>query len=152
MPIELPPLRERKEDIPLLARFFLKKYANKFNKTTKSISEEAISTLLNYSWPGNVRELENIIERAIIIEKKEIITDIEALLSTRKNTNSVDLTASFKEAKIKVIEDFERTYITGLLEVYGGKIIAAAKHANMDVKNFWEKMKKYEIKRDAFSK
>ncbi|HWP93227.1 MAG TPA: sigma-54 dependent transcriptional regulator [Thermodesulfobacteriota bacterium] len=151
MPIELPPLRERKEDIPLLAVFFLKKYANKFNKTIKSISEEAIGTLVNYSWPGNVRELENIIERAIIIEDGEIITDIENLLSTRKETNSVDLSASFKEAKIKVVEDFERTYISGLLEIYGGKITTAAKHANMDVKNFWEKMKKYEIKRDAFS-
>jgi DNA-binding NtrC family response regulator len=149
IPIELPPLRERKEDIPLLARFFLKKYAEKFNKPIKSISEEAINTLINYSWPGNVRELENIIERAVIVEKKEIITDIEIFLSGKK-TNSVDLTASFKSAKTKVIEEFEKTYISGLLELYGGKLSQAAKHADMDIKNFWEKMKKYGIKRSVF--
>lgn len=149
IPVELPPLRERKEDILLLTRFFLKKYAEKFNKPIKSISEEAINTLINYSWPGNVRELENIIERAVIVEKKEIITDIEIFL-TREKTDSVDLTTSFKTAKTKVIEEFEKTYISGLLELYGGKLTQAAKHADMDVKNLWEKMKKYGIKRDVF--
>jgi DNA-binding NtrC family response regulator len=149
IPVELPPLRERKEDIPLLTRFFLKKYAEKFNKPIKSISEEAINTLINYPWPGNVRELENIIERAVIVEKKGIITDIEIFL-TREKTDSVDLTTSFKAAKTKVIEGFEKTYISGLLELYGGKLTQAAKHADMDVKNLWEKMKKYGIKRDVF--
>jgi DNA-binding NtrC family response regulator len=149
IPVELPPLRERKEDIPLLTRFFLKKYAEKFNKPIKSISEEAINTLINYPWPGNVRELKNIIERAVIVEKKGIITDIEIFL-TREKTDSVDLTTSFKAAKTKVIEGFEKTYISGLLELYGGKLTQAAKHADMDVKNLWEKMKKYGIKRDVF--
>ncbi|SRR5579884_672452 len=149
IPVELPPLRERKEDIPLLTRFFLKKYAEKFNKPIKSISEEAINTLINYPWPGNVRELENIIERAVIVEKKGVITDIEIFL-TREKTDSVDLTTSFKAAKTKVIEGFEKTYISGLLELYGGKLTQAAKHADMDVKNLWEKMKKYGIKRDVF--
>lgn len=149
IPIELPPLRERKEDVPLLARFFLKKYAEKFNKPINSISEEAINALINYSWPGNVRELENVIERAVIVEKKDVITDIEIFLSEKK-TNSVDLTANFKSAKTRVIEEFEKTYISGLLELYGGKLSQVAKHAEMDVKNLWEKMKKYGIRRNAF--
>ncbi|GBD38404.1 Transcriptional regulatory protein ZraR [bacterium HR37] len=149
IPIELPPLRERKEDIPLLAKFFLRKYAEKFNKPVKHISEKAINTLLNYSWPGNVRELENIIERAVIVEKTDTITDIDLYL-TKEKINQVDLNTSFKIAKAKVIEDFEKAYISGLLEMYGGKLAQAAKHAEMDVKNLWEKMKKYGIKRDAF--
>ncbi|GIW47513.1 MAG: sigma-54-dependent Fis family transcriptional regulator [Deltaproteobacteria bacterium] len=149
IPIELPPLRERKEDIPLLAKFFLRKYAEKFNKPVKHISEKAINTLLNYSWPGNVRELENIIERAVIVEKTDTITDID-LYPTKEKINQVDLNTSFKMAKAKVIEDFEKAYISGLLEMYGGKLAQAAKHAEMDVKNLWEKMKKYGIKRDAF--
>jgi DNA-binding NtrC family response regulator len=150
-PIKLPPLRERKEDISLLARFLLKKYAERFNKPINSISEEAINVLINYPWPGNVRELENIIERAVIVEKKEIITDVESLL-TRKEANSVDLAASFKAAKTKVVEGFEKTYISGLLELHEGNLTQAAKHADMDIKNLWEKMKKYEIRRDLFLK
>lgn len=68
-PIELPPLRERKEDIPILVKHFLLKYGLKFGKKIESISNESINKLSNYSWPGNVRELENVIERAVIITK-----------------------------------------------------------------------------------
>jgi transcriptional regulator with GAF, ATPase, and Fis domain len=68
-PIELSPLRERKEDIPILVKHFLLKYGSKFGKKIDSISNENIVSLSNYSWPGNVRELENVIERAVIITK-----------------------------------------------------------------------------------
>ncbi|MGH7890099.1 MAG: sigma-54 interaction domain-containing protein, partial [Thermodesulfobacteriota bacterium] len=152
IPIKLPALRERKEDIPLLARFFLEKYADRFNKPLKSISEEAMNSLIAYSWPGNVREFKNIIERAVVLERKEVITDIESLL-TRKNGNglsSVDFTSSLKVTKTRVIEDLEKTYISKLLEIYSGNLSQAARHADMDLKNFSEKMKKYGIQRDEF--
>ncbi len=72
-PIFLSPLRDRKEDIPYLADFFLKKYSKKFQKSIKGISKEALEILLGYSWPGNVRELENTIERAIILSRQDFI-------------------------------------------------------------------------------
>lgn len=152
IPIELPALRERKEDIPLLARSFLDKYKESFNKPIKSISGEAMNSLISYSWPGNVRELRNIIERAVVLERKEVINDIENLL-LRKNGNgvsSVDFPSSFKVTKTRVIEDLEKAYISKLLEVYNGNLSQAARHADMDLKNFSQKMKKYGIKKDAF--
>lgn len=149
IPIKLPALRERKEDIPLLARFFLEKYTGRLNKQIKSISQEAMNSLISHSWPGNVRELNNIIERAVVLEKKEVITDIGTLL-TRKNGVSFDFTESFKVTKTKVMENLEKTYFSRLLEIYSGNVSQAAKHADMDLKNFHEKMNKHGIKRDSF--
>jgi Response regulator containing CheY-like receiver, AAA-type ATPase, and DNA-binding domains len=149
VPIKLPPLRERREDIPLLARFFVKKYAEEFHKPVKSISETALGALISYSWPGNVRELANIIERAVILERKETITRIEIPLMRGKES-PVNFAGSFREVKAKAIEGLEKTYISGLLELYGGRLTQAAKHADMDLKNFRGKMKKYGIKRDVF--
>src|SRR6185437_8178693 len=65
--IDLPPLRQRKEDIPLLAEFFLRKYAEENQRPARKISAEALRPLLNYTWPGNVRELENVVERAVVL-------------------------------------------------------------------------------------
>jgi transcriptional regulator with PAS, ATPase and Fis domain len=71
--ITVPPLRERKEDIPLLAEYFLNRYARETNKRFSGISKEAMKRLVEYDWPGNVRELENVIERAVVLAKKEKI-------------------------------------------------------------------------------
>ncbi len=79
-PIKIPPLRERKEEIPELANFFLKKYSNKFNKNIDEITENAIDLLLNYPWPGNIRELQNVIERAVILAENNKITPDEVFL------------------------------------------------------------------------
>ncbi|MGH7884727.1 MAG: sigma-54 interaction domain-containing protein, partial [Thermodesulfobacteriota bacterium] len=114
-PINLPPLRERKNDITLFANFFLKKFADRFNKPIKSISEAGMQLLIDYPWPGNVRELENIIERAFILEKKDILNNIECFL-TKKKAFLVDLEPSFKTSKNKTVEEFEKSYIFGLLE------------------------------------
>lgn len=151
IPIELPPLRERKEDILLLVDFFIDKYAESLRKPVKSITDEAVNTLLNHSWPGNVRELENAIERAMILEKGDTITYI-GNLSTNKEMVPIDFAANFKTAKAKTVEDFEKTYIVRLLDQYGGKTTQAAKHAGIDRKNFIEKMKKYGLKKEAFFK
>lgn len=150
-PLEVPSLRERKEDIPLLARFFVKKYAERFNKLIKSISMEAMNGLLNYNWPGNVRELENLIERAVILETEETITEIENLLE-EKRVDSFNLKEGFKEARTRLIEDFEKTYIISLLELYKGNLSAASRHSGIYRKDLWRKMKKYGIKREAYFK
>ena len=74
IPFIVPPLRERKEDIPLLMGFFLSEFADKFCKEIKGFQKEVIDHFLNYAWPGNVRELENIIERAVALEKGDVLS------------------------------------------------------------------------------
>ena len=90
IPISLPPLRERREDIPLLANFFLKKIAERIGAKEKNISEEAIDILSNYNWQGNIRELENLIERIFILSEDETIfvEDIPNYISVTKQNNS----------------------------------------------------------------
>ena len=81
IPITLPSLRDRKEDIPVLAKHFLKKYAAEYQKKVSGFSEEAIQKLLHYDWPGNVRDLENVVERSVIFAEQEVIQSADLLLS-----------------------------------------------------------------------
>src|SRR5204862_4199142 len=87
IPIQLPPLRERKEDIPLLARHFLASCVKKTSKQIKAIDDAAIEKLLSHSWPGNVRELQNTIERAIALARGDRITPAEITLPTSGNVS-----------------------------------------------------------------
>lgn len=148
--IQVPPLRERMEDLPLLAMHFMKLYSSKFQKEMESIEPEAIQLLFNYNWPGNIRELENIIERAVIIEKKNVITagTIQRCLPKPEETSFnyyVYDGIPYQAAKKDILERFERDYISRLLRKHRGKIIDAAREAKMDYKNFCEKMKRHGI-------
>lgn len=149
MPIRVPPLRERTGDIPLLAQHFLEASARRTKKTVREIAPAAMETLCRYAWPGNVRELENVIERAVIVGKGEVIADVERFLGPDGERPRVDLAQSFREAKARVVEEFERAYVAALLEAHGGKLTAAAKHADMDPKNLWEKLAKYGLRRQS---
>ncbi len=86
VPIYIPPLRERKQDIPLLAKYFLNKYAKQIGKKMKAISDQAIEVLMDYHWPGNVRELENCIHRAVILSGSDIIKKEDIFLSYEKTS------------------------------------------------------------------
>ena len=148
MPLRVPPLRERAGDIPLLAQHFLDASALRSKKAVRAIAPVAMQALCRYAWPGNVRELENVIERAVIVAKSDTITDVDRFLSGEGEARSrVDLGLPFREAKARVVEDFERAYIAGVLEAEGGKLTAAAKHADMDLKNFHEKVTRYGLRR-----
>ncbi|HET9489902.1 MAG TPA: sigma-54 dependent transcriptional regulator [Methylomirabilota bacterium] len=147
VPIRVPPLRERPGDIPLLAQHFLEVSARRAKKPVRVIAPGAMDALCRYAWPGNVRELENVIERAVIVAKGEAIADVEAFLAGAGERPPVDLSLPFRDAKGRVVEEFERAYIAGVLEMHGGKLTAAAKHADMDPKNFWEKVAKYGLRR-----
>ncbi|MGH7314123.1 MAG: sigma-54-dependent transcriptional regulator [Candidatus Rokuibacteriota bacterium] len=149
MPIRVPPLRERAGDIPLLAQHFLEVSARRAKKPVRAIAPAAMQALCGYGWPGNVRELENVIERAVIVGKGETIADVEAFLAGATERPPVDLSLPFRDAKGRVVEEFERAYIAGVLEMHGGKLTAAAKHADMDPKNFWEKVAKYGLRRSG---
>ncbi len=159
IPIILPPLRERKEDIPLLAAHFLEKYCAILKKDIRAISNDSMNAMLSYNWPGNVRELENIIERAVIMAKNTIITDINlSKEGARTITPSDSLTISFEDNHITELmyEDFmgycEKQYITKTLEKHQGRVDLSAKSAMMDTKTFYRKMKKHDIDKKAFKK
>jgi two-component system, NtrC family, response regulator GlrR len=147
MPIRVPPLRERNGDIPLLAQHFLEVSARRAKKVVRAIAPGAMDALRRYAWPGNVRELENVIERAVIVSKGDTITDVERFLTGEGERSHADLALPFREAKARVVEEFERAYVAGVLELHGGKLTAAAKHADMDPKNFSEKIARYGLRR-----
>ncbi len=150
LPVRVPSLRERPEDIPLLAKHFLDEARRRLKKTVKAIAPESLQALVHYPWPGNVRELENVIERAVIVSRGEVLTGLEAFLATPSGAHApVDLSLPFRDAKAQVVEEFERAYVQGLLETHGGKLTAAAKHADMDPKNFSDKMTRYGLRRQA---
>ncbi len=147
MPIRVPPLRERDGDVPLLARHFLGESARRSKKTMRDIAPSAMQALRRYRWPGNVRELENVIERAVIVARGDVIADVDRFLGPESGRAGVDLSLPFRDAKARVVEEFERAYIGGVLEANGGKLTAAAKHADMDPKNFSEKLARYGLRR-----
>jgi DNA-binding NtrC family response regulator len=149
MPVSVPPLRERTGDIPLLAAHFLEASARRSKKTVRAIDGAAMQALCRYAWPGNVRELENVIERAVIVTKGDTIADVERFLTGEAARPRVDLSLPFRDAKARVVEEFERAYVAGVLEKEGGKLTAAAKHADMDPKNFHEKLARYGLRRPA---
>jgi Nif-specific regulatory protein len=142
--IKLPPLRERKEDIPLLAHHFLEKYAKKYNKIVKGFTKEAIEYLESNRWPGNVRELENCIERAIIMTEKEVIS-LDSLTSEKREPNEL---IDYDTAKAK----FERTYIINMLKATHGNVSKAAKLANRPRRTLYDSIKKYNITPQEFRK
>ncbi|MBI5343456.1 MAG: sigma-54-dependent Fis family transcriptional regulator [Deltaproteobacteria bacterium] len=151
-PIRVPPLRERKEDIPVLADIFLRRYARKCGKRIVRMSPASVAAIHSYDWPGNVRELENIVERAVIREKGEELRIPPDLLYPSGAGEALSFSSEmpFKEAKERVVSSFEKRYIEDLLRKSGGKLTDAARAAGMDNKNFSEKMKRYGIALDDY--
>jgi len=141
VPIVLPPLRARGNDIVLLARHFLAQYTAKLNTPVVDFSPEAERKLLLYSWPGNVRELEHVIERMLILCDEKIIREEHIVLPSDVNPSQM----SFQEMKASVISQFEMTYIQSLLSVYKGNITRAAQAAQKERRTFWELVRKHNI-------
>ena len=148
MPVRVPALRERPEDIPLLVRHFLEEAGRRLKRSVRGIVPESLQALVRYPWPGNVRELENVIERAVIVSKEDVLTGLERFLGGPAGVQApVDLSLPFRDAKARIVEEFERAYVAGLLDAHGGKLTVAAKHADMDPKNFSDKMTRYGLRR-----
>jgi len=142
LPLTLPPLRERKMDIPLLANHFLEVCSQGLQKHIKQITREAMQKLLMYDWPGNVRELENVIERAVVLALKETIDSPDIILSSREPSEQLE---TFKEAKARAINKFEIEYIQKLLLSNQGNISKAARAAQKNRRAFWELIRKHNI-------
>lgn len=142
VPVHLPSLRERKEDIPLLVEHFLQKYNKRAKKNIASMSDQVLKALMGYDWPGNIRELENTIERAVVLSKKEEIK-IDDLVYHGIRGRS-ELWNSFGD-KIKTLEEVEKEYIKSVLKNHKGKRSAIAKALGIDRKTLWNKLKKYNL-------
>lgn len=140
--IILPPLRDRREDIPLLVRHFLARYSREFAKQITQISSEALHLLTIHNWPGNVRELEHEIERAIVLCEGSILQAQDLVLSTSFPNGHRE---SLQEAKAKEIARFEKNYIQGLLCACRGNITRAAQAAQKNRRAFWQLIQKYQI-------
>lgn len=138
----LPPLRERREDIPLLARHFLTRYSSELDKDVTDFSQEAMQLLMAHHWPGNVRELEHVIERAIVL-CESLILEARDLVISPAARNGVQ--QSLQEAKAKEIARFERDYIHGLLSACKGNITRAAQVAKKNRRAFWQLIQKHQI-------
>jgi len=138
-PIELPPLRERTEDIPPLAAYFLKKFALMLGKPVPEISKEAMQSLMEYRWPGNIRELEHIIERQVILAISNEITDFDLPVHLEKNTGSTSF---------ETMEQMERNHIMNALKLCKGRVSGAngaAEILGLPAQTVYSKMKKHGI-------
>jgi DNA-binding NtrC family response regulator len=136
--IELPPLRDRKEDIPLLMRYFIEKYGEESKKKVNDVSEEALKILMAYPWPGNVRELENIIQRAIALSRQEVILpeDLPASMSQEMDDDLVEKGLREKYT----IDQLEKEYIRRILVEVAGNKTKAAELLGLDRKTLYRKL------------
>lgn len=147
--INTPPLRERKEDIPALAKYFMKKYSDAFNKEVSGISKSAIVVLEKHTYPGNVRELENIIERAVALTNNDII-DISDL--PKEVVGSVDLDQSNELVPIYVgdsLIEAERKLILATLKYHNGNKRKTAKTLGMSERHLYTKIKDYNLEEES---
>ncbi len=142
VPVHIPPLRERKEDIPLLVEHFLRKYNKKAKKTIRTVSPGVLEALADYDWPGNIRELENTIERAVVLSKGNGI-EIEDLMYHGISASSTSLSPA--AGKYKSLEEMENDYIRAVLNAQHGNKSKAAEILGIDRKTIWAKIKKYKI-------
>lgn len=137
--VQLPPLRERPEDIPLLAEYFLQKYAAAMNKAVVGISHDAMALLMKYDWPGNVRELQNAIERALVIGKGQEIVAADFPMQC----------ASPHQPVGRRLEDVARAHIERILKESGWNLTHAAETLGIDRSTLYSKIKAYGLKRHA---
>jgi DNA-binding NtrC family response regulator len=133
--IEVPPLRERGNDILVLADFFLKKYASKYNKPGLKISQQAQEKLLKYNWPGNIRELQHTVEKAVILSDNNILKSEDFFM--RPVSNAQDLTAEI------TLEEMEKRMINQIIKKNQGNLSAAAEQLGITRQTLYNKMKRF---------
>ena len=144
--ISLPPLRERKTDIPVLISHFIKKYAAENDKDIKDISKEAQDYLMRYHFPGNIRELENIIERAVVLARDDVITtiDLPSVLAASTENEILD-PFNFSDPYTEKVATFEKVMIEKSLEIKSGNQSQAAKHLGISERHLRSRMQALNI-------
>jgi DNA-binding NtrC family response regulator len=155
VPIHIPPLRERIEDIPLLVNHFIRGFNKNLNKHIRNITTQALGQLMQHTWPGNVRELENVLERAFVTTEGDTIDavmlsqDIEPS-ETSNALPAADIDIPYKVALAMVEERFEKNYLIEALMRYGGNVSKTAKKTGINPRTLWRKIKKHELERSRF--
>jgi len=155
VPIYLPTLKERQEDIPLLAVHFLRKYADEMGKTVKGFTPEAMEKLMRYPWPGNIRELENVVERTMVMIDGEMVGAEHLILPGQQEKeileNQVPLTSEElkevkKQMREKAVEEIEKAFVLNALERHQWNVTRAAEEVGMLRPNFQALMRKHNLR------
>jgi DNA-binding NtrC family response regulator len=153
--LELPALRDRREDIPLLVHHFLQRYAARYGKNVKRVTPAALEAMQAYSWPGNVRELENVTQRSVVLAAGEEVT-LEGLPVALRPTGAEPAPRRFEipfaKAKQEAIEAFERSYVADALTRTGGSVAEAARLCGLDKSNFRRIVRRYGLDAKSFRK
>ncbi len=148
-PLSFPPLRERLDDIPLLAQHFLERHKTLGRTNVSGFSAECIHDMMNYSWKGNVRELENLIKRAIIKAEGEVITSLELLPSPGQppveGVAAAATSLPYKKYLDQVVQDAERKFLVRILQECGGNLNQAARKMDVDRKTIYRKIAEFAI-------
>lgn len=154
VPIHIPPLRERIDDLPLLVNHFIDFFNRKFGKKLTGVTTRAMSRMLQYNWPGNVRELENVLERAFVTTEGDVIDTIITSHDVRQTAfqeptpHPVDVEIPFKAARSMVEKRFEKAYLREALKRFGGNVSETARMTGINPRTIWRKIKEYEIEKD----
>ena len=145
IPIEVPPLRERKDDIPLLATHFLAKFNADFGKNIQAIDDDAMRRLQSYNWPGNIRELENLMERAVVLTKSDVLTtrDFPSFINQTEVVANMDI--DLDQTLTDLVDGFERQIIMKALEENNFNKLRTAEKLKIHRSTFMSKLKKYGI-------
>ena len=152
--LKLPPLRERKNDIPLLVEHFIHKFNRQFGKNIKHISVEAMEVMLSYSWPGNIRELENVIQRSLVLEKEEVLTKDSLPLNLRnfkesatedKTTINISSRKPLHKIVKEEVEKIEKKVLKEYLDKFGPNKSKIASLLGLSRKSLYDKLRKYKL-------
>ncbi|MFA7537218.1 MAG: sigma-54 dependent transcriptional regulator [Desulfuromonadales bacterium] len=151
--LHLPPLRQRREDIPLLAAHFIKQQNKKFGTAVKGFSSEALHVAVNFPWPGNIRQLSNVIEACLAIETADYISlSVLAQFVDLPETAAGERPVAGEESDYSAaLSRFEVDYLKDLLQRAGGNVEAAAREAGMNMATIYRKLKKYDLRKEDFT-
>ncbi len=144
MEICLPPLRERKDDIPLLAKHFVDEYCRESNISKKDLTREAIEKLLSYDWPGNIRELKQLLTKTVVLNREKAVINAADIIFDRQNTKNREIESLFFKPLKDAKQEFEKRYLENVLRVSKAHA-ESAKLADIDASNFSKLLKKYKL-------
>ena len=156
--IQLPPLRVRMEDVPLLADHFIKTFSEKTGRQLQGISHTALNVMLAYHWPGNVRELANVMERAAALTVGELINTVELIVQHTVTPDSSTgairfaLDLPYKEGRQRIIAEYEKAYLSECLRRFKGSVADCAQYCGVDNKTFYRKMQEHDLDKRDFKK